>query len=105
MRCRAGDIAFVNSRCVIPLAHDKVVKCVEVVYSRRGVPTWLVDPPISATHRATITDGAGLVIPAGHPFRLLSLDDDWLTPIRDQPGEDETLQWVGLPADPVVVER
>lgn len=82
MRCRVGDLAVYvgTSRAHI----GKVVRCVrladEMEFSfryRDGKPAWDVEPDLLGNNTAVY--------------------DEALRPIRDQPGEDETITWAGKP--------
>lgn len=84
LNCRPGDLAVVvktlNGEQV-----GRVVRCVTVVgdvffTSGLRATAWVTNPPLIGT------TGMATVCP-----------DPWLRPIRDQPGEDETLTWAPVP--------
>lgn len=91
MNCKQGDIAVVlrDPYC----GNVDVGKLVDVVkfdgYDGDGEPCWWCRGIGSAL--ACYTDGYA-------PARdLVAIPDPWLKPIRNDPGEDETLRWAGLP--------
>ena len=65
----------------------------------RSTPTG--NPYEYTEHWTWVVTGNGLVIPSGAdagirvPWHIA--EDRYLKPIRDQPGEDETLTWAGKP--------
>ncbi len=80
MRCKVGDLAIV----VKSLAGNegKIVRCVQYIgvvkWKVIGMDdTWLLDQPLKNIH--------------GHSG--FDMPDSFLRPIRDNPGQDETLQW------------
>lgn len=88
MNCRPGDLALtLRDGTWIPAGC--IVKCIEfhpfAVHALTGAVydrVWLIEWNGAQKHE----DG----IPYGAP-------DSWLRPLRDNPGEDETLSWAGLP--------
>lgn len=79
MNCKPGDLC-ITVRAIRPENLGTLVVVVEVdIQASRvfGSTAWIVDGP-----------GIG----------DLALDD-WLRPIRDNDGEDETLTWAGKPSD------
>ena len=87
LNCKVGDLAIVV-RSVIGNT-GKIVRCLRLhpamcdVNGDRDQQTWEIDQAIG-------------ILENGEKCALFS--DRNLRPIRDQPGEDETLTWVGLPA-------
>ncbi len=92
MNCNQDDMAIF----VCNLFADNVGRMCKVL--RRNYecpedgPVWLVEA--MQPMRALSDVGLGVMRPAG--TRLLALDAD-LRPLRDGPGEDETLQWCPPP--------
>jgi len=83
-RCKVGDIVVVikgNNR-------DKFGKIVRPGSGKKhrieGCRDWWVE------------SGSLLSTTRGPRFST-AFPDEWLRPIRDQPGADETLTWAGLP--------
>lgn len=84
MNCKEGDLAVVvRDNCG---SLGKIVRCIRLFESARWLnfddtqyssPTWLVD--------TVAPDGDGALIPY--------FEDRNLRPLRDNPGEDETLTW------------
>jgi hypothetical protein len=87
MNCKQGDIA----RIIRGPARDKFVTCIRLetpfdVDCAHG-PIWLIDSAIPHCFRDSRA-------PAGDkPY----CNDSILQPIRDRPGEDETLTWKEVP--------
>lgn len=88
LNCRPGDLAVIVSSSA-----DNEGKIVRVlsrayhgVYDRNRVvdksPAWFIEPPLVGWDGATAN---------------MALDSQ-LRPIRDNDGEDETLQWVDVPS-------
>ena len=82
MNCVKGDLAiYVGTR----IEHiGKIVMCVRLAKEwefakncRDGLPAWDVEPPLFGSN--------------------CSVYDYSLRPIRDQDGQDETLQWTDVP--------
>ncbi|MBK5203907.1 MAG: hypothetical protein JJD98_00410 [Polaromonas sp.] len=86
MNCKQGDLAIVVrvSLSANNWMIGKIVKCegFEVI---NGCFGWMVESPI--------------VSPPGYIFDYEWVADHCLRPIRDQPGNDETLTWASLPQD------
>lgn len=93
MRCKVGDLAIrvagANARSIIP--NGAIVRIVgwdsrECFYDNHPYRTnngfWRVEYRESC------------FAPCGAE---LGLPDEWLRPIRDNPGADETLQWAPVP--------
>lgn len=74
MNCKPGDLAIVR-RCPHEAYNGRVCKVLSH-YMHEGRSAWSVDPAPE--------DGYGYF-------------DEWLHPIRDKEGEDETLQWAPVP--------
>lgn len=83
LNCRKGDIAIYVG--VDPMCLGRIFKCVEY-FEINSIPGWVVD-------QILIDPSDGLAWPG--------IQDRALRPIRDQPGDDETLTWAGKPA-PVI---
>lgn len=74
MNCEKGDLAVVTSGHL----SGRIVTCVEMYYSRhKQTPCWKVTPKQKMY--------------AGFADRVLK-------PLRNKPGEDETLQWAPVPS-------
>lgn len=92
MNCKPGDLAIVvggRGLEIDPLKmRGRIVRCIRILgpddllgrYDESD-PTWEVDLDV----RDPI-DGV-----------RVGIDDNFLRPIRDNDGEDETLQWAGKP--------
>ncbi len=98
MNCKPGDLAAI-AFCPRGTEHlrGRVVKL-----TTRGPDSPQYSWRMSLETRATWRyEGAPLLNAAGS--KILYLNDCCLRPIRDQPGDDETLTWAGkpneLPAD------
>ena len=84
LNCRPGDLAFYVG-VTSPKDVGLIVRCVKYVGLRRGrcgtaLPMWEISPKL----------------PNGIATKPWCADKA-LRPIRDQPGDDETLTWAGLP--------
>lgn len=77
MNCKQGDLAVIVKSNFEKAAIGRIVRCVRFNDSF-GMPAWEFEP---------------------HFNQYWVCRDEFLRPIRDQPGEDETLTWAGLPAD------
>ena len=91
MNCKPGDLAVIvrggfeeviGILCRVTSSSDtdKDGDFCWLVRTQRAVPWFDADDPLSVIH------GRNGFVP-----------DAWLRPIRDQPGEDETLSWAGKP--------
>lgn len=89
MNCKQGELAiFVKSTA----GHEgKIVRCAEYVGKKalqfpdgkiEEVDCWITEPQLPAWSGQT---------------RNVFTPDDFLRPIRDNDGQDETLTWAGLP--------
>ncbi len=81
MNCKPGDLAIVV-QISNPTCKHHIGKVLRVVEPSKVYPmNWYCEP------RLYCTDG-----------RMISFYDGHLKPIRDQPGEDETLTWAPVPS-------
>ena len=78
MNCKPGDLAIVVGYFNDPTVIGRIYRCVELRYAEhRGIHFWTTDPP--------------------QPAPYLGIADKHLRLIRDNDGEDETLQWAPVP--------
>jgi len=85
MNCKPGDLAIVVSAPKEVRHHiGKIVQVVRLTTSWDGLTCWTLREPFwdVVKGRRGLCEG---------------IADKDLRPIRDQPGQDETLQWAGLP--------
>lgn len=87
MNCKPGDLAVVVHPCK---QQGRVTRCIRL-----------------ATYEDMVLHGVGF--PSGRPAWLVEdlfqyetrraplILDSYIRPLRDNPGEDETLSWAGLP--------
>jgi hypothetical protein len=95
LNCKAGDLAVVVRSEAGNLG--KIVRCVKFLGVRNAIgrdgieecAIWMIDQPLKAF------DGT-------EDFHC---EDEILRPIRDNPGEDETLTWCPTPADAREVKK
>ena len=85
MNCKQGDLAIYVGK-ISPMDNGAIVRCVRFlgdrnVYGGGLAPMWEIDPPLKNS-------------PAN---RKEWASDRSLRPIRDNDGEDETLQWAPVP--------
>jgi hypothetical protein len=88
MNCKPGDLAILvraRRKSLQPLV-GQIHRCHEVTHPPGCEPHWRFDPPLR--------------LPSGEK---VAWGDSSLRPIRDQPGEDETLQWAPVPGQKVEV--
>ena len=95
MNCVKGDLAvIVRSRAGL---EGTIVKCVRLhsseTHDLNGVrmahnlgPRWLIDAPLKSQYED------------GEPVMIQTIADANLRPIRDNPGQDETLTWLDVPS-------
>ena len=107
LNCKAGDLAVVvapgdGSQCA---ATGKFVEVLQLVDGEFRTPDGIVLRPmwdgaprsewvVKYQRPAPQVSLDGLVVTSLYDF----MPDSRLRPIRDQPGEDETILWAGLPA-------
>lgn len=88
MNCKPGDLAvFVHSTCG---NEGKIVTCVEFVGEMEFLAPW---------GRATFSD-CWQIYPSVNGCRGAKTEyipDEYLRPLRDNGGEDQTLTWAGKP--------
>ena len=75
LNCKQGDLAIIVDCVWDESSLGKIVKCISVFDTPWG-KCWKVDPPWDLS---------------------IGTLDAHLRPIRDQPGEDETLTWEPVP--------
>lgn len=95
MNCKPGDLAVVI-RASLAENIGRLCRVQKRCADIDGQAIWLVDfgKPIRC---ARIRDRA--YVPGSEELRAQTgCPDSWLRPIRDNDGEDQTLQWAGLPA-------
>jgi hypothetical protein len=83
MNCREGDLAVYVGEDMS--CQGRIVQCIAIDplgTQILGTPVWTVEPPLPMT---------------GCDEPSLGVTDIALRPIRDNDGEDETLQWAGKP--------
>ena len=81
MNCKPGDLAIIVSSKAGN--EGRIVRCLEFIGEVRGLEgrdRWRIDQAIKSEYTATFT-----------------ANDSQLRPIRDQPGDDETLSWASKP--------
>lgn len=85
MRCKAGDLAVIVD-CVPASNIGKIVRVISPAPPFRGDPVWYVECSglVSTLGAGEANVGAG---------EANEVTDECLRPIRDQPGQDETLTW------------
>lgn len=97
MRCKPGDIAWLR-KCVDAPLSPNLGKYFKVLRLRDDQSWWVeVLSPGVVAH----VDGVLVTVAIGTEAYC---PDDCLTPLRDQPGEDETLTWAGKPIPLVAPE-
>lgn len=90
LRCKPGDLA-VTSGLRGNENNGRIVQVLEFMPLHGGGPTWLCRAYGSPMECFTFEGEY-----AGH-HQVRPILDSRLTPIRDQPGEDETLAWAPVP--------
>ena len=91
MNCKPGDLAIVV-HFPAPFVNGKIVRCVRLAEPCQcefcnSQPAWFIEEPLEF-----------LVI--GRTLRVEGFFDEYLRPIRDQEGQDETLSWAKVPKVP-----
>lgn len=106
MNCKPGDLAYIKTTIRTP---ENIGRFVEVI--RPATPGEIFATECGHQIKysgqkgsefcwvVTSTSPLNCRVPDGRIFRLVFLiaQDNQLRPIRDQPGEDETLQWADVP--------
>jgi len=99
MNVQAGDLAYIARKSVgLPTNHNKLVRVIKAFLRPEvGEPEWICEAlqPMRVSGSSGVRD-----VPAGH---VALLRDSSLRPLRDRPGDDETLTWAGLPSKPETV--
>lgn len=80
LNCKQGDLArVIYAPDLPPGSEGHICRCLEPeAHPFWGTPGWLIDPPLPGDNDCIL--------------------DAMLRPIRGQEGDDETLAWVGKPA-------
>ncbi len=101
LNCKAGDLAIVVRSSLGNIGKIVKVRCLYfdgykapnggLYRGLPNVPTWIVE--CDGGLNALLVDRS-VVSYKERPF-----SDGGLRPIRNQPGDDETLTWAGLPQD------
>ena len=98
MNCKPNDLAFISRPP--PQMEELRGRTVRVLSASTG-PTgraiWSIDGRLDFVLVGAVKDARGRDRHIGESVWLNQVEDSWLTPIRDQDGEDETLQWAGKP--------
>ena len=99
LRCKPGDLA-VLIKSAMPENIGALVTCVEFMGTIEGRDPW---GRTGTVHNAWRVEPAGKVkvkVGPGHVATgLWAARDSDLRPIRPEPGEDQTIEWAGYPAD------
>jgi hypothetical protein len=99
LNCKAGDLAYMRNMAITPEANGMVVEVVRLCAAGELVGGLIYKPSmrgaawVVAGHSIPVRSGQGFLL---HQSERVVLDRN-LRPIRDQPGEDETLMWAGMP--------
>ena len=106
MNCKPGDLAVVRSGCRTPGISGRIVTVVrQVAYGETFLNTkgkamawrhqcdgWVIESSYPLPWKVGNSDEVG-------QFNQRGIADAILRPIRDQPGDDETLTWAGKPQE------
>ena len=98
MNCRPGDLArVVRMPNVMRAANDRFVRLTDEPAFLLGSDwTWRLTEPLEVVLLGNCTQG-GVQFWIGETVVVTELQDEYLRPIRDQPGEDEILRIAGRP--------
>ena len=93
MNCKAGDLVRYVGRNPHnrPNIYGWVGIAINYTKDDEGSPCWIVSPEVPGG-KVKVKNG----VSQGHLVNAL-----YLRPIRDTPGEDETLQWAPVPSERV----
>lgn len=94
MRCRVNDLAFIRKCPANPPSVDLVVKVIRFVGNSDVWSNTLQTAVLLPNVWVVEYDGSTR---DGH--MEFAVPDDWLTPIRDASGDDQTLEWAPVPRE------
>ena len=98
MNCKPNDLAFITRP---PKSMEEIrgrtVRVVTPGTGPKGCPIWSIEGRLEFVMVGNGTDSEGSKRYIGESVWLDQVEDGWLTPIRGEPGADETLQWAGKP--------
>lgn len=101
LNCRPGDLAYIHGLTQTPEANGLIVTVVRRVVVGDILRSGLFVEELASKKATWAVQGHSLPVRTyGGKFFFAterSVPDENLRPIRDQPGEDETLRWVGTP--------
>lgn len=98
MNCKPGDLArIVGLRDMLATVNDRFVRLKNLPPALdANLWVWQLEEKVSFALPSDCLY-KGFLLRKGWIVSFDSLPDDYLRPIRDQPGEDETLQWLPVP--------
>lgn len=98
MNCKPGDLAVVVRAIATPELVGCIVRCVRLATAEERNPSW-------HDGATWLVSGDGRALPERRGRRVLFVDerfvrDQFLRPLRDQDGMDQTLEWKSVPRLP-----
>lgn len=99
MNCKPGDLAIITRDGEgLRGFRDRIVKLKDQPpHTFSGVVVWEFEDTVAGIATAFVRDPLGTLTAPGQTVVVYAWPDDSLRPIRDQPGDDETLAWAGRP--------
>lgn len=103
MNCKPGDLAVVIGPGITPGIVGRFVTVIRPAVMGERFPSdigtirWTGDVPAWVVESANPLPWLASKSNRLHHMNRRAIGDAYLRPIRDQPGEDETLTWAGKP--------
>lgn len=91
LNCKQGELAVIV-KSFAPSNIGKIVRCMEFCADGVALAHWKKTGPVWRIDQDTVWASQ-----KGDQLRLPYASDTCLRPLRDSDGQDETLQWAGLP--------
>ena len=105
MNCKPNDLAVISRPPKsIEELRGRIVRVITPGVGPRGRAIWSIEKELGFVVLSPCRDAYGRARYVGESVFIEAVEDSWLTPLRDEPDEDETLTWAGKPSE-ITTER
>lgn len=107
LNCRLGDLArIIVNESWLENIRDKIVCCDRLTDCGKA---WFLKEPLLVKSKYTgllyiMSNRKSTYVNKGDVIKILTINDKALRPIRDEPGQDESLLWAPVPNKHLTLE-